>query len=156
MLLHAQLFGSFKLFNTAATGDPITLPSRSAAKTLLAYLLLHRHKTHNRSQLAFLLAPDSSEERARRILSQALWQLRQTIPALLVQTDGDQIRIHVDAPLRVDVDTFTALIAPHLSSQLTNAGAVALQQAVALYHGELLDGFYDDWIFLRREQLRES
>ena len=68
MLLHAQLFGSFKLFNTAATGDPITLPSRSAAKTLLAYLLLHRHKTHNRSQLAFLLAPDSSEERARRIL----------------------------------------------------------------------------------------
>ncbi len=152
-MLHAQLFGSFNLFYDDTA---VPLPTRSTAKTLLAYLLLNKNKTHSRSHLATLLASEASEERARRTLSQALWQLRQSIVIPLIHSDGEQIYILPDAPLSIDVTQFTALIDPQQPhTPLSNDRATAWQQAISLYHGDLLDGFYDDWVLLRREQLRE-
>jgi hypothetical protein len=49
MLLHAPLLGSFEI---DVEGKTIPLPSRSTAKTLLAYLFLNWHKTQNAFQIA--------------------------------------------------------------------------------------------------------
>ena len=154
MVLTAQLLGSFRLLYGETA---VSLPSRTTAKTLLAYLLLHHPQPHTRSQLAYLLSPDASEEQARRVLSRALWQIRQCLPVPLLHTQGDHIYILPDAPLHLDVAEFSALVAPHLlSSRLDEAGALALKQAIALCDGELLSEFYDDWLLLRRELLREQ
>lgn len=154
MVLTAQLLGSFQLtYGTTA----VSLPSRATAKTLLAYLLLHQTQTHTRAQLADLLASDVSEEQARRVLSRALWHIRQSLPIPLLEREGERITLSPEIPLRLDVTEFSDLVNPHLlSPQLNDKAAAALQKAVSLYRGELLSEFYDDWLLLRRELLREK
>ena len=154
MTLYAQLLGSLRLTYEETA---VSLPTRSHAKTLLAYLLLHPGQIHTRSQLAALLTPEASEEQARRTLSQALWHIRQSLPVPLLQTEGDRIYILPEVPLQIDVVQFNELVAPHLRhSRLNETGVTALTTAVSLYEGDLLNEFYDDWLLLRREQLREQ
>src|SRR5207248_4593037 len=59
------------------------------SESLLAYLLLHRNAPQDRSRLAFLLWPDSTEVQAHTNLRKLLYQLRQSLP------DADHF-IHAD------------------------------------------------------------
>ncbi|MFQ5343353.1 MAG: BTAD domain-containing putative transcriptional regulator, partial [Anaerolineae bacterium] len=172
--VRAHLLGSLQILHGDATGDhlagdPLPLPASTAARSLLAYLLLHRERPHPRSVLAGIWWPDVPENRARRALSQALWHIRRALPDT-VAADGDAIRIPPEVPLWVDVAAFRALLEPHLSDVWSEHGEMSrryadpeqrqtvlddLRQAVQLYRGDLLEGFYDDWVMLERERLRE-
>src|SRR5262249_18373155 len=64
-----------------------------------------------------------------------------------------------DAPFRLDVAEFEAALAHAESAERqedTPTLRVALEQAVALYHGDLLPSCYDDWILPERERLRHA
>src|SRR5262245_29408239 len=75
--LHIRLLGDFLL----VSGDtPITSINSPRLQSLLAYLLLHRHAPQDRSHLAFLLLPDSTEAQAHSSLRQLLFQLRRALP----------------------------------------------------------------------------
>lgn len=151
--IQAYLLGDFQLVHNQF---PLPLPSRQSARTLLTYLLLHR-SPQPRAQLAALLAPDEPENRARRRLTQALWEIRQSLPLNIVQATGDAIYIPLDAPLWVDAAQFEAWVRPFLASDPLPAAAIPdLYRALALYRGDLLPGFYDDWVLLRQEHLREQ
>jgi len=136
------------------------------AQELLAYLLMYRDRPHNREVLAGLLWSDQSgaHPHAKRNLRQTLWQLQTALhdanrPAEehLISLDGDWLQINAQADLWLDV---AVLEAAHAKVErirgrdLDEAQVRQLQEAVALYHGDLLEGWYQDWCGYERERFQ--
>ncbi|MDQ2809120.1 MAG: cyclase, partial [Chloroflexota bacterium] len=153
--LTVRLFGGLGL---ERAGQPLPLPTPQKAALVLAYLLTAHDRSHPRSLLAGLGWGDQPERRARRNLSDALWRIRtlleprspagtQAAPVLLFE--GDSVRLNPAADLDHDVRRFEAA--------LRDPTDIAAQQAaVDLYRGDLLIGYYDDWVLLERERLRQA
>jgi predicted ATPase/DNA-binding SARP family transcriptional activator len=152
--LRVYLLGTLEIFQ----GDtPLSLPGSSVARSLLAYLCLHREHPISRAVLVGTFWPEFSESRARRALSQALWHIRQVIPQQ-IESDSYSIHLPLETPLWVDVAAFQELTKSNPVGNTTGIGCQAdnLRQAVALYRGDLLEGFYDDWVLIEREVLWEQ
>jgi DNA-binding SARP family transcriptional activator len=150
--LQMALLGGFQMrFDRNA---PLAIPVKKA-KALLAYLALHPGQHHPRDKLAALLWEDRSDTQARHSLRQTLVGLRKVFPepAQIIQASDDGVSIPPHA-IAVDVLEFERL--------LKTETAEALEQAVALYQGELLEGFnpgssgFEDWLMERRSRLREQ
>ncbi len=129
-------------FDLRRNGQPVELPSRQA-QALLAYLLLSPGTDHRRDQLAGLLWPDSPESSARKNLRNAIWQLRRAIGDAYLVAEKETVAFNAQAPLEFDVRRLEAA-APDRAR---------LVAAVAAYQGELLPGFYEDWVARERERL---
>jgi DNA-binding SARP family transcriptional activator len=130
------------------------------AKSILAYLLLNRDRSHERAHLSFLLWPESHEGQARTNLRQALHQLRRSLPGLehALELDGQQLRWHSEAPFDLDVARFERALS--VSEHARDAGdeeleRARLEEAVGVYRGDLLPELYDSWLGEPREALRE-
>lgn len=131
-------------------GRPVTFLSRPA-QSLFAYLALSAGAAHRREKLAGLLWPESSDENARRNLRQSLWHIRKALgeaaPHYLFSNDIT-VTFAPDpsaAPYWLDV----ALLEKPVDA---NATPEELMAVVAVYGGELLPGFYDDWVVWQRER----
>lgn len=120
------------------------------ARGLVAYLALRHGKPQSREKLADLLWGGSAEEQARANLRQTLSTVQKILNDHLI-ADGDQFAIAPSA-IELDVTRFEQLAA--------NGDAAALEQAAALYGGDLLDGFslkeeaFEAWVRPERERLR--
>lgn len=147
-MLEANLFGQFDL---RLDNEPLQLSSRPA-QTLLAYLLLNRDVVHARSRLAGLLWPDSDENSARQNLRNALYRLRQAIGDDYLLADRTSVGFNTAAPYRLDVALLEEGALPEEGE--AGEGADDLTAAVSVYRGELLPGFYEEWVLLERERLR--
>jgi WD40 repeat protein/DNA-binding SARP family transcriptional activator len=144
-VLSVRLLGGFEVELNGARAD---IPSR-AAQALLAYLLLPPGKAHRRELLAGLLWPDVSEPKAQKSLRQALWQLGRALePGGIRLVAADRVNVWVDVRGldRLDVAELQEPLPP-------DAPAEALAARVAVYAGELLPGFYDEWVVVERERL---
>src|SRR6266511_6114052 len=142
--LHIHLLGDFRLVYADAPVSHINSPRLQA---LLAYLVLHRDAPQPRQYLAFQLWPDSSEAQARTNLRQLVHGLKQTLPEAdqFVHVDAQMLQWRCDAPFRLDVAEFEeALTQADAAEQQRDPHAlrVALEQASAVYHGELLPSCY--------------
>ncbi len=137
-----HLFGDFHLARAAL---PIHLPTRKV-ELLLAYLALSPN-AHSREQLAALLWGDFPDEQARASLRKALTLLRVALGADVVLADRLSVRLNPGYPLWVDVDAFE-----RASGESLDEWAASLD----LYRGDLLQGFYADWLMPRREHYRTS
>jgi WD40 repeat protein/DNA-binding SARP family transcriptional activator len=142
--LEVRLLGQFEI---RLGGQPVDLPSRPA-QSLLAYLALTAGTAHRRERLAGLLWPDASESNARNNLRQALFRLRQVI-----ETDGEPYLLADNITLAFNRDADYWLDTTALEGDAAEPGAAT---ALATYRGELLPGFYDDWVVLEREHLRAA
>jgi DNA-binding SARP family transcriptional activator len=151
-MLEVRLLGQFDVRRDSA--KPISIPSRPA-QSLLAFLLINPYIEHRREKLAGILWPDATEKNARSNLRHALWQVRDAIepkrtraraaPYLLV--NDISISFNAQAKYWLDVSVVQA-------ANRENASVDDLIGAVRLYAGELLPGFYDDWVLPERERLR--
>jgi ABC-type oligopeptide transport system substrate-binding subunit/DNA-binding SARP family transcriptional activator len=121
-------------------------PPTLKSQALFAYLALHRQQPQRRERLADLFWGDRPERRARRSLTTALWHIRRCLPTEgWLLGDVHSAQFDPQADLWLDVAEFEALVArPELS---------CLQAAVALYRGDFMDGFYDDWVLNERYRL---
>jgi WD40 repeat protein/ABC-type sugar transport system substrate-binding protein/DNA-binding SARP family transcriptional activator len=148
-MLQVRLLGQF---DVRSAGKRIDIPSR-AGQSLLAYLLLNAGTPQRRERLAGLLWPDTSDENARHNLRTELWRIRKALGSRdaadhdYLLTEDLTITFNPDAQFWLDVNQLqrpTSTDGPlnDLIGQLT------------LYQGELLPGFYDDWIVLERERLQ--
>lgn len=144
-MFQAHLLGQFEL---RSNDKPLELQSRPA-QTLLAFLLLHPGVAHRRELLAGLLWPDSSEANARRNLRQALWQLRRGLGAAAELLRSDDLGVALQLREQDELDVALLQHPLHASTPTTE-----LIERVTLYTGELLPGFYDDWIVRERERLQ--
>lgn len=130
-------------------GAPVQINSRPA-QSLLAYLIINAGRAFRREKLAGLFWPDTSDENARNNLRQALWRVRKSLEANtgepLFLVDEITVAFNASAEYRLDVIELETAIKDDISLP-------RLIDTVSLYEGELLPGFYDDWIVLERERL---
>jgi len=159
--LSIQLFGKF-----CVRRNEQVLEGFDARKVqeLFCYLLLHRNHSLPRETLAGLLWPDTTTIQSKKNLRQALWQLQsalgsQTEPindrVLLVEPEW--VQLNLEANFWLDVVIFEKafdLVQKVPGHELDAQRVQVLQDAVQLYQGPLLEGWYQDWCLLERERLQ--
>jgi adenylate cyclase len=155
-------------FQATLDGEPITSFEASKVRALLAYLAIeanHHPQGHPRTVVAGLLWPERSERAALANLRNALANLRTAIgdraatpPYLLITRETIQFNLASDHWL--DVAAFRSLVDGKGAEQ---PRVRQLEEAVALYRGDLLHGFsvrgspeFEDWSLLLREQLQRQ
>lgn len=154
MILRASLFQTLSV----TTGDdhrPLDLGSPTN-RSLFAYLLLHRAQPLNRRRLAFLFWSRATETAARRNLRQYIHNIRTTLEpieiesgATLLHADGSSIQINPEASIWIDAESFEH----HARDEAT---IHELQEAIALYKGDLLEDIYDEWCDEVRGTFRQT
>jgi predicted ATPase len=144
-MLEVRLLGKFEV---RRDGKPISIPSRPA-QSLFAYLILNAGTFHRREKLAGLLWPDSLEETARDNLRHALWRMRKALESASAPRflRADDVTIGFKESPDYWLDT------AELDQLNENASADKLIAALSNYQGELLPGFYDEWVISEREHL---
>lgn len=165
------LLGGF----AAALGNSASIQFRTdKIRALLVYLMLEGDRPHQRSSLAALLWPEMQEQTALKNLRQSLHRLQQTLDeqspdlsATLFSVTRQTVQGN-PALVEVDVLNFQALLLacerhPHRHLHLCHDCLERLEQAVALYQGELLAGFglpdapaFEEWLLFRRERLQQQ
>lgn len=144
-MLEVCLLGRFEVKHD---GKPVTNPSRPA-QSLFAYLILNAGVSHRREKLAGMLWPDSLEETARDNLRHALWRVRKAL-----ESASSTRFLHADdLSIKFEHSSAYWLDAAELEKLGETATADELIDVLAQYHGELLPGFYDEWVVLKREHL---
>lgn len=149
-MLEVRLLGHFEVY---LDGKPLAIPTRNA-QLLLAFLVLNAGKAHRRERLAGLLWPDSSEENARGNLRHELWRLRKAInthqPAYFLI---DDLTITFDPRQEFTLDVHKLESTPLDGPTLAGRPADELIAVLSVYQGELLPGFYEEWVLTERARL---
>ncbi|MEU8421278.1 BTAD domain-containing putative transcriptional regulator [Micromonospora sp. NPDC048835] len=138
-----RLLGGFGL---ERDGRAVAVPQ--GARRLLAFLGVRQRC--GRSEAAGTLWPGSHEERARANLRTMLWRLHRVTPEPLVEEDD---RLALAAWVTSDVATLGGAA----TALLSGGASVAVGPGVPVFAtGELLPGWYDDWVLAERERLRQT
>lgn len=161
-MLRIQLFGNLRIQDD---GRKLECFQSNRAKELFCYLLLHREHPHARETLAGRFWADCDRNQSRKYLRQALWQLHQSMPdagggeGRCFNVDGDMVSWDARADVWVDVFRFESAFAATEQTRgdkLSRERADDLRSAVALYQGDLMEGWYQDWCLFHRERLHNS
>lgn len=131
---------------------------------LLCYLAIYRHRPHARESLADLLWGDLPGVQAKKHLRQSLWQLQTALgaepgtePLLMVEPDWIQFSPTAEYWLDVvDLERALVQVREQQIGELAPPIAAEVQHAVELYHGDLLEGSYQDWCLFERERLQST
>ena len=138
-----------------------------SAKTLaLLFYLAQNPAPQSRHRLMGLLWGTLPEASARRDLRHALWnlrrQLRPTGGASLLVTAGQNVWLLPHAWRLDAAELEAACSAAILAPDLDELALKTLRQALDLYQGDYLDGFYvddapvfDEWVLVEQERLRD-
>jgi len=152
--LDIRLFGQISI---QRAGEPLSGLS-SKALELLCYMLLNRERGHAREALAGLLWPDAPDPLAKKYLRQAIWRLQSRLASqdLLIVHAG-WIRVSPEASLWIDVAEFEQAYDIHRDTpgqELTGRQAQTLEAAAALYRGDLIEAWYQDWCVYERDSIQ--
>jgi DNA-binding SARP family transcriptional activator len=135
-------------FELRCDDEVVSLPP--SAQRLLALLALH-DRPLLRPHVAGTLWLDTPEERASANLRSSLWRLNRPGPKL-VEATSFQLRLAPE--VRVDVRETAALAHQLLAASDAPTGSETDLDPERLT-GELLPDWYDDWVLLERERLRQ-
>jgi DNA-binding SARP family transcriptional activator len=159
--LQISLLGGFQVHYY---GQMVAGLEPAKVQELFAYLLLFQDAPHPRETLAGLLWGDSSTAQSKRYLRQALWQLNTGLDGLeenlgreLLSVDLHTISINPEIKLDLDVAGFEQSyerIKGVSAMEMDETEYKGLQDGVAVYRGDLLEGWYQDWCLFKREQLQ--
>ncbi|RAZ84342.1 alpha/beta hydrolase [Mesorhizobium hawassense] len=147
---HLHLLGGFDFTGIGATAPAFSRKARG----MVAYLALQAGQAQSREKLAALLWSLNGEAQARMSLRQAVSSVRKAMSVSgggRFLTEGANIALHLD-DFDFDVARFEALAASPTPEDL--------EQAVAVYRGDLLDGLglreepFEEWLRVERERLR--
>ena len=126
-------------------GEHVSLPL--SVQRLVAFLALH-DRALQRVHVAGTLWIDSTEEQANASLRTALWRVRQVMPPLISGTST-----HLGLAAGVPVD---AIESASRAQRVLGGGPVLADDGAELARSrELLPDWYDDWVVIERERLRQ-
>lgn len=158
--LQCHLFGKFRVQQGTQLVKGL---DASKEQELLSYLLVRRERCHPREALASLLWADTSTERSKKYLRQALWHLQAALEGTemtseqVLLVEHDWVQFNLQSGLWLDVALFERAFETTggvPSNQLDGSEAQILKDAIELYKGDLLDGWYQDWCLFERERLQ--
>ena len=123
-----------------------------SARRVVAFVGLRGRSS--RAEVAGTLWPDVTDAKAQGALRTALWRLRQLTAGLLDEplVTGDET-LRLQESVVVDVDALVTAI-----RRVIDDGECGVDQGLLptlATMGELLPGWYDDWVLLGRERLRQ-
>ncbi len=145
-MLQVRLLGQF---DVRLDGKRVTISSRTG-QSLFAYLTLTAGTSHRREKLAGIIWPNTTEENARKNLRQELWRIRKALSAQAsakgnyLLTDDLTLKFNRHLDFWLDVTQI----------EKSDSDLQALITNLSLYQGELLPGFYDEWVMLERERIQ--
>lgn len=139
-----SLLSSFEL---TWSGDPVSLPM--PAQRVLSFIAL-RDRPVLRTHVAETLWLDSTEKRACGSLRSALWHLRRPDFELVDVTNG---RLQLEPRVVVDVRVLVGWA--HSVLDGPDGAGDELASLGDRFLGDLLPDWYDDWLVVERERLRE-
>jgi DNA-binding SARP family transcriptional activator len=159
--LKIRLFGQISV---QRGGQPLSGLSTKALE-LLCYVLLHRERGHTREALAGLFWPEAPDSLSKKYLRQAIWRLHSTLASQADRTEAEEllivhpgwIRVNPEAAWWLDVAAFEQaydLYRDTPGEDLTDRQAQALEAAVVLYCGDLIEAWYQDWCVYERDRLQ--
>jgi DNA-binding SARP family transcriptional activator len=139
-------------------GRPVAGLTTRKAKAMLIYLIC-TGRSQSRELLAELLWPDRPQGQALHNLRSELARLNQALPAYILST-RQTLAFNRSQAHWLDMIQLEQELTTRQESQLTEAQAKAVDQALDLYQGDFLTGFYlndapdfEAWISLERERL---
>jgi DNA-binding SARP family transcriptional activator len=142
-----ELFGSWRLSRAGTV-----YAMRTREQRLVALLALQG--VRRRSYVAGMLWPESTEAHAGASLRAATCRIDQIAPGLLLHDRRD---LSLSMTLRVDVRDFVDYVWC-ISAAQQPPPAIACDAATCLpllLHGDLLPGWYDDWVIYERARLQQ-
>ena len=151
------LFGKLQVQGAQKTLNQLSMRRLGA---LLAGLLLRHPNPMPREELLGILWPDEDLSVSRNRLRVLLNALRQhlepgdAISGSVLQAERSAIQLAVGA-FTSDYHDFLQALQTAKDAVSEGDKVAALKQAVALYRGELLAGFYDEWILAERRRITE-
>lgn len=150
-MLYLNLLGNYSI--AIDTTPEMKLHGRKAAAVLF-YLVISKAPV-KRTRLAALLWPGKDISVAKNNLRTTLATLKKSLATHLI-IRRTTITFNWAAPYSLDIE----LLDKELNSGLATKNIDQLQRAIALYEGELLQGFqlrnaetFDEWLSQQREQL---
>jgi predicted ATPase/class 3 adenylate cyclase len=143
--LTLRLFGPFE---ARLHGQPLPRLHSRKVQWLLALLVLRHGREVERAWLAGTLWPDSSEAAANACLRNSLKDLRRAFGP-----EAGRLRSPTTRTLALDLTAAHADVVA-FDQAMAEGEETALERAVALYRGPLLEGCAEEWAFQER-QLRE-
>lgn len=160
-LWRIELFGGLTVRELRSGGQVLTRFRTQKMTSLLAYLACFRQRGHAREEILELFWPEAEPEAGRLSLRVALSQLRSQLEppdvpegAVLV---ADRLLVHLNpAAVSTDVAAFEEALRSAKRIEDPVARTDSLIGAVEIYRGDLLPGFYDEWIVAERERLKEA
>jgi DNA-binding SARP family transcriptional activator len=117
-----------------------------SAKRLLAFVALHEHPVR-RPYVAGQIWTDSSQDHANANLRTTLWRLRRPGCALVEARSGE---IGLAGDVAVDVRDVAARAQRAIDHKARHDDVAPLSHA-----GDLLPDWYDDWLVVERERIRQ-
>jgi DNA-binding SARP family transcriptional activator len=138
-----KLLGGFEL-NSRGTALRVV----ASAQRLLAFVALQEHAVP-RVHVAGVLWPDVSEERASKSLRNALWRLG--LPGCQL-VDGSGRYLRLASQVSVDVLELRGLARDGMHAA---DGFLGGMLDLSLFAGELLPGWYDEWVQVERERCNQ-
>src|SRR5437764_14137809 len=149
-LLQIDLLGDMQIRSGSGT---LVAVGAKKSQALLAYLGVKPSQRISREKIAVLLWSSTGPDQARQSLRQTLSTLRKELAAVspdekILVEEGDLIGVD-ETLVDCDVAKFESLVAA--------ATEAALREAIALYRGDLVEGFsineerFDKWLIAQRD-----
>jgi DNA-binding SARP family transcriptional activator len=153
-IVSIEILGGFRI---KAGDQEIAGFERPSLQRLLVYLLLNRGQPIARSHLAFTFWTDSNETQALANLRNLWYKLRGVLPEShkFITADRASIKWNEDALYVLDAADFENYI-DQANKAIFHAEKIdLLDKAVKTYRGELLPGYYDEWLLAERKRLAQ-
>jgi DNA-binding SARP family transcriptional activator len=159
--LAIRLFGEF---NLQRDGLDIACLTTFKAQQLLAFLLLNRERALHRETVLCALWSNLPSDQGRKALRQTLWQLQSVMKSLptqpanfLIHIEADRLSMRLEEVTTVDIIEFQLAydrVRGISGRQMTPEVLRQVEGAVDAYRGDLLDGWYFDWLLYDRQTLQ--
>jgi DNA-binding SARP family transcriptional activator len=131
------------------------------AGALLAYVAYYGHRSHPREQLIELLWPESAPRAGSTRLRTELVSLRHQLEppgvphGAVLLADRNAVQLNPEA-VTTDVAAFEAGLRAAERTASASERAQQLMAVAELYRGELLPGYFEEWILPERQRLAEA
>jgi ATP/maltotriose-dependent transcriptional regulator MalT/DNA-binding SARP family transcriptional activator len=125
------------------------------SRDLFLCLLQHRRGLR-REEIGALFWPEHSPQRLDSIFRSTLYRLRRSLFRDSIVFDEGLYRFNWECTYWFDVEAFDCAMDRATQTAERGRKAAFLEEALALYQGDYLEGIYADWCTLERERLREQ
>jgi DNA-binding SARP family transcriptional activator len=131
---------------------------------LFAYLLLHPGR-HHREIIANIIWEKTNQTHAKNYLRKTIWQLQSTLNEMedglserVVQITNEWIAVRPEVHPNLDVTQFEDVFTSTQDipgKDITVKSLHAIENAIELYQGDLLEGWYQSWCLIERERYHQ-